>query len=81
MGKRKYTKMQVLLPTIERMIAAGMSHREIEAELGWKEAARSTICRIDSVGKLTGAHRSFAEENLQRRCRNTSMRTSGSRWK
>ena len=34
MGKRKYTKMQVLLPTIERMIAAGMSHREIEAELG-----------------------------------------------
>lgn len=34
MGKRKYTRMQVLLPAIGRMIAAGMSHREIEAELG-----------------------------------------------
>lgn len=26
--------MQALLPTIERMIEVGMSHREIEAELG-----------------------------------------------
>lgn len=34
MGKRRYTKMQALLPTIERMIETGMSHREIEAELG-----------------------------------------------
>ena len=34
MRKRRYTKMQVLLPTIERMIEAGMSHREIEQELG-----------------------------------------------
>lgn len=26
--------MQVLLPTIEKMLETGMSHREIEAELG-----------------------------------------------
>ena len=34
MRKRKYTKIQVLLPVIEGMIADGMSHREIEKELG-----------------------------------------------
>ena len=37
MSKRRYTKMQVLLPTIERMIDAGMRHREIEQELGLEE--------------------------------------------
>ena len=37
MRKRRYTKMQVLLPTIERMIEAGMRHREIEQELGLEE--------------------------------------------
>ena len=34
MSKRRYTKIQALLPTIEKMIEAGMSHREIETELG-----------------------------------------------
>jgi len=34
MRKRKCTKIQVLLPVIEGMIADGMSHREIEQELG-----------------------------------------------
>ena len=34
MSKRRYTKIQVLLPTIERMIEAGMSHKAIEEELG-----------------------------------------------
>lgn len=34
MSKRRYTKMQALLPTIERMIETEMSHRKIEAELG-----------------------------------------------
>lgn len=34
MSKRRYTKVQALLPTIEHMIEVGMSHREIEAELG-----------------------------------------------
>ena len=34
MSKRKYTKIQKLLPVIEGMIASGMSHREIEMELG-----------------------------------------------
>ena len=34
MSKRKYTKIQMLLPVIEGMIAEGMSHREIEKELG-----------------------------------------------
>ena len=34
MGKRRYTNMLVLLPEIERMLEAGMSHREIEDELG-----------------------------------------------
>ena len=34
MSKRRYTNMLVLLPVIENMMAAGMSHREIEDELG-----------------------------------------------
>ena len=34
MSKRKYTKIQMLLPVIEGMIAEGMSHREIAKELG-----------------------------------------------
>ena len=34
MSKRRYTNMQVLLPTIEKMLESGKSHREIEAELG-----------------------------------------------
>ncbi len=34
MSKRKHTKIQMLLPVIEGMIAEGMSHREIEKELG-----------------------------------------------
>ena len=34
MIKRRYTKIQLLLPVIEEMIASGMSHREIETELG-----------------------------------------------
>ena len=34
MSKRRYTNMIALLPTIEGMLAAGMSHREIENELG-----------------------------------------------
>ena len=39
MSKRKYTKIQMLLPVIEGMIAEGMSHREIEKEL-WLEGDR-----------------------------------------
>ena len=34
MEKRKYTKMQALLPVIEAKIAEGKSQREIEKELG-----------------------------------------------
>lgn len=34
MAKRRYTKTLELLPIIEEMIAKGMSHREIEEELG-----------------------------------------------
>ena len=34
MSKRRYTNMVALLPVIEDMLAAGMSHREIEDELG-----------------------------------------------
>ena len=34
MSKRRYTNMMVLLPIIEQMLALGMSHREIEEELG-----------------------------------------------
>lgn len=34
MGKRRYTNMKVLWPTIEEMLAAGKSHREIEQALG-----------------------------------------------
>ena len=36
MSKRRYTNMVALLPVIEGMLAAGMSHREIEDELGLK---------------------------------------------
>ena len=34
MSKRRYTNMLVLLPVIENIMAAGMSHREIEDALG-----------------------------------------------
>ena len=34
MSKRRYTNMLVLLPEIERMLEAGMSHREIEDKFG-----------------------------------------------
>ena len=34
MSKRRYTNLVALLPVIEDMLAAGMSHREIEDELG-----------------------------------------------
>ena len=34
MRKRRYTNMVAILPVIEAMLAAGMSHREIENELG-----------------------------------------------
>ena len=34
MSKRRYTNMVALLPVIEGMLGAGMSHREIEDELG-----------------------------------------------
>ena len=34
MAKRRYTKTLELLPIIEEMLAKGMSHREIEEELG-----------------------------------------------
>ena len=34
MSKRRYTKIQQLMPVIEEMITAGMSHREIEDALG-----------------------------------------------
>ena len=34
MRKRRYTNMVAMLPVIKAMLAAGMSHREIENELG-----------------------------------------------
>ena len=34
MNKRRYTKLQELLPVIEQMLEAGMSHKQIEEELG-----------------------------------------------
>ena len=34
MSKRRYTKIQELLPVIEQMLEGGMSHRQIEEELG-----------------------------------------------
>ena len=34
MSKRRYTNMMALLPIIEKMLASGMSHRQIEDELG-----------------------------------------------
>ena len=34
MSKRRYTNIVAMLPVIEAMLAAGMSHREIENELG-----------------------------------------------
>ena len=37
MSKRRYTNMVALLPIIEKMLAGGMSHREIETELCQKE--------------------------------------------
>lgn len=34
MSKRKYTKVQALLPVIEQMLKTGMTHKQIEEELG-----------------------------------------------
>ena len=34
MSKRRYTNMVALLPIIESMLASGMTHRQIEEELG-----------------------------------------------
>ena len=34
MSKRRYTKIQELLPVIEQMLDTGMSHSQIEEELG-----------------------------------------------
>ena len=34
MSKRRYTNMIALLPIIEQMLGSGMSHRQIEEELG-----------------------------------------------
>ena len=34
MSKRRYTNMMALLPIIEQMLASGMSHSQIEEELG-----------------------------------------------
>ena len=34
MSKRRYTNMVALLPTIESMLASGMTHKQIEEELG-----------------------------------------------
>ena len=34
MNKRRYTKIQELFPVIEQMLEAGMTHRQIEDELG-----------------------------------------------
>ena len=34
MSKRRYTNMLAILPVIEKKLATGMSHREIETELG-----------------------------------------------
>ena len=34
MSKRRYTNMLVLLPEIEQMLESGMSHKQIEEELG-----------------------------------------------
>ena len=34
MSKRRYTNMLALLPVIEQKLESGMSHRQIEAELG-----------------------------------------------
>ena len=34
MSKRRYTNMLALLPVIEEMLRTGMSHKEIEDELG-----------------------------------------------
>ena len=44
MSKRKYMNMVVLLPVIEDMLAAGMSHREIEDTLGLEGDRLSIIC-------------------------------------
>ena len=34
MSKRRYTNMVALLPIIESMLASGMTHKQIEEELG-----------------------------------------------
>lgn len=59
MSKRRCTNMVALLPIIEKMLAAGMSHREIETELGLerdqpvhnlpKQQRRKAVKRIPKI--------------------------------
>ena len=44
MSKRRHTKMVVLLPEIEKILEAGMSHREIEDELELNYRPRPLNC-------------------------------------
>lgn len=81
MSKRRYTNMQVLLPTIEKMLESGKSHREIEAELGLEGDRPVHNLLKRQRKKPPRVRRSFVAGSLQRRCRNISMRISGSRWK
>lgn len=81
MSKRRYTNMQVLLPTIEKMLESGKNHREIEAELGLEgDRPVHNLLKRQRKKAAKGAPK-FRGRKLQRRCRNISMRISGSRWK
>ena len=78
MRKRRYTNMVAMLPVIEAMLAAGMSHREIENELGL-EGDRPIHNLLKRQRRKECQN--FVEGNQQRHCRNTRMKTSGSGWK
>lgn len=74
---RRYQKIQMLLPQIQQMLEDGMTQREVAEALGLEGdrpvhalLKRERKKAVQCVPKHEGG-------NLQRRCRNTSMRTNG----
>ena len=81
MSKRRYTNMQVLLPTVEKMLESGMRHREIEAEPGLEgDRPVHDLLKRQRRKAAKGAP-GFRGRKPAKTLQNISMRIGGSGWK
>lgn len=55
MSKRRYTNMQVLLPTIEKMLESGKSHRKSKRNLAWRRPSGSQSAEAATQKAAKGA--------------------------